>query len=386
MSTPSAAAGSLKRDLITAAAPADDRDIDVVLVTGAGASCPFGVNGKPLPLMGDWADHLVRKLAERIGYREMTGLRRGMSGEEFESQLGRFLQDAQAFRRINPLLEPSLLLPNVVDNPQAMNAPAMSRWHQQASSHLDQINELLYESLYEMFADPSVDSGAAAKAYQELFGALGIGPASKFVYATTNYDTIGERAIRDSGGMPDWGAPPSPAPAGEASVRVAGLLDGLPRYTPVLHLHGRVGWFLRDGSVREINTPNYQAGFGGPLVMLPDPDKVYDQDDTIIALWREFARALARAKRVLILGHSLNDQFLLRALVQNVEPLDRIAVTVLSNPHEANQPDNSATPVIAKIRQTLGNAAMIPMRFGANTDYREGISTWTDKLGTGDLL
>jgi hypothetical protein len=27
-----------------------------VLVTGAGASRAFGVNGKPMPLMGDWSD------------------------------------------------------------------------------------------------------------------------------------------------------------------------------------------------------------------------------------------------------------------------------------------------------------------------------------------
>jgi hypothetical protein len=54
--------------------------------------------------------------------------------------------------------------------------------------------------------------------------------------------------------------------------------------------------------------------------MLPDPAKVYDQDDIIIAMWREFSEALARAKRVFVLGHSLNDQYLLRALVQNEAP------------------------------------------------------------------
>jgi hypothetical protein len=57
-----------------------ERDIDVVLVTGAEASRAFGVNGKPMPLMDDWPDHLVRKLGQRIGYREVIGLKSGMSG------------------------------------------------------------------------------------------------------------------------------------------------------------------------------------------------------------------------------------------------------------------------------------------------------------------
>ncbi len=115
--------------------------------------------------------------------------------------------------------------------------------------------------------------------------------------------------------------------------------------------------------------------------MLPDPDKVYDKDDVIIAMWREFSEALARARRVFILGHSLNDQHLLRALVQNVQPLDRIAVSVLADEQDHAQPDRSAGPVVAKITQVLGNAAIIPMRFGGGLDEGSvGIRTWTEKL------
>ena len=42
--------------------PGRTRDIDLVMVTGAGASRDFGVNGVKLPLMGDWSDALVKKL------------------------------------------------------------------------------------------------------------------------------------------------------------------------------------------------------------------------------------------------------------------------------------------------------------------------------------
>jgi hypothetical protein len=135
------------------------------------------------------------------------------------------------------------------------------------------------------------------------------------------------------------------------------------------------------------NVVKHQEGFGTPVVMLPDPDKVYDQDDIIIALWREFSTALARAKRVFVLGHSLNDRYLLQALIQNVQPLDRIAVSVLGDNQNPPQPHPSAGPVIAKIRQSLGNAAIIPMRFGADIDQGYvGIRSWAEKLSEDGLI
>lgn len=381
--------GSSKTDLVTGSVTMQERDIDVVLVTGAGASRAFGVNGVPMPLMTDWADHLVGKLGVRPGYLEATGLRKNMSGEEFEFRLGKFLQDVEAFRRVRDLLDPSVRFQDFGAGTQIMQSTGvMEQWHQQSVYHFDQITGLIRESLYELFADAAVDLDAAAKAYQGLFQSLGLGgPDSRLVYATTNYDTIGEHAIRRAGGLPDWGQPPSLEREGEARLAVDGLLEGLPRYVPVLHLHGRVGWYRGDGRVYAANVVKHQEGFGIPLVMLPDPEKVYDQDDVIIALWREFSAALARAKRVLVLGHSLNDQYLLRALIQNVQPLDRIAVGVLGDDQDPPQPHPSAGPVLTKIRQDLGNAAIIPIRFGDAIDQGSvGIRAWTQKLGQDGLI
>jgi hypothetical protein len=102
---------------------------------------------------------------------------------------------------------------------------------------------------------------------------------------------------------------------------------------------------------------------------------------------REFSEALARAKCVFVLGHSLNDQYLLRALVQNVQPLDRIAVSVLADEHDRAQPDESAGPVIAKITRVLVNAAIVPMRFGSGADEGSvGIRAWAEKLAGNDLI
>ena len=68
------------------------------------------------------------------------------------------------------------------------------------------------------------------------------------------------------------------------------------------------------------------------------------------------------------------------------EPLDRLAVTVLSRADDPTKPDRSANPVVAKVSRLRGNAAMIPMRFGTSLDYTQGIRAWTDKLATDGLL
>lgn len=369
--------------------PGRTRDIDLVMVTGAGASREFGVNGVKLPLMGDWSDALVSKLGAAGQYLQATGLRREMPGEAFEAQLGKFLKQVEAFRQVKDLLVPSVQFQDFGPATQMMSATGvLDQWYSQAVGHFDRIIEMIRESLYELFADPSADLDAAASAYGGLFQSLGIGPGESLVYATTNYDSIGEHAILRNGGLPDWGQPPTLGNEAELRLAVPGLLNGLGRYVPVLHLHGRVGWYRHgDGRVYATTVTRHQEGFGIPIVMLPDPDKVYDQDDVINSLWQQFAEALARAKRVLVLGHSLNDSFLLRALIQNVQPFDRIAVTVLQDEQDQDQPHQSAGPVLAKISQNLVNAAIVPMRFGSSPDAGiKGLRKWQEGLADDGLL
>jgi hypothetical protein len=140
-----------RKDLITGGVASRERDVDVVLVTGAGASRALGVNGKPMPLMGDWSDHLVRKLGQRVGYREATGLKSGMSGEAFEARLGKFLQDVEAFQRIGDLLDPSVRFQDFGAGTQMMMSQrVMEQWHRQAVHHFGEITGLIHESLYEL--------------------------------------------------------------------------------------------------------------------------------------------------------------------------------------------------------------------------------------------
>jgi hypothetical protein len=85
--------------------------------------------------------------------------------------------------------------------------------------------------------------------------------------------------------------------------------------TPVLHLHGRVGWYTTPEGQPVAVDPNasYNPSLGTPALLLPDPNKVYD-DLVTQTIWHHFAVALGQATHVLVLGHSLNDTQILRAL------------------------------------------------------------------------
>ena len=172
-----------------------ERDIDLVLVTGAGASREFGTGGVKLPLMTDWSDHLVQALASGWSHLEITQLRKGMTGLEFESQLGSFLRSVQAFRSVRQLVESSSTFPNL---PQGFESQeSVAQWYQQSSFQFDQIIEVIHRSLYEQFYDSAIDTQAAVRAFGQLFQALGISPGAPFVFATTNYDIIATRALAD---------------------------------------------------------------------------------------------------------------------------------------------------------------------------------------------
>lgn len=87
--------------------------------------------------------------------------------------------------------------------------------------------------------------------------------------------------------------------------------------TPVLHLHGAVGWYASDGTVRDhFADQPFHASLGTPVVLYPDPDKDPTSTAVVAELWTEFPAALAWADHVLVLGHSLHDPALIRALVE----------------------------------------------------------------------
>ena len=357
-----------------------DRDIDLVLVTGAGASHEFGVNHTKVPLMGAWSDALVDKIAGRSwSYLETTGLQKGLTGPDFEKRLGQFLRMAQSLPSISQVLKPSL---EFQAPPGNMSEQSLREWHQITVHHVGQILDLIHESLYESFSYERMDLDAAAQAYGTLLQQLGINNTTSMVYATTNYDIVGEYVIERLEGLPDWGEQRRLILRGESPLRVDGLLAGMPRYVPILHLHGRIGWYRRDGG-RPVSgdQASHHADFGVPILMLPDPDKAYDSDPVITSIWSQFEEALRRARRVLVLGHSLNDEPLVAALKQNVTPAERVAVTVrgeVQTQGVIHPADESMNEMLAR---ELPAATVIPIHFAQNAiDIQRDANEWNSRV------
>lgn len=357
-----------------------DRDIDLVLVTGGGASREFGINHTPVPLMGEWSNALVAKIGQRSSaYLEATGLATGLDGPEFERRLGQFLQMAQALPQIDGVLQPSL---RFQPPPGNLVEQSLVEWHRQAMHHVGQIQDLIHESLYESFSYERMDLDAGAQAYGMLLQQLGVTNVTNMVYATTNYDVLGEYVIERLGGMPDWGEQHQLLLRGEAPLRVEGLLGGMPRYVPVLHLHGRVGWYRRPGQrPYSGNVTRHNEGYGAPIVMLPDPNKEYDNDPVVFSIWNQFEEALRRARRVFVLGHSLNDQVLVETLRTNVSPPERVAVTVLADDTAENGISSQAAATLGTLSRELQAAAIIPVTFTENrVSIAPAIQTWNERL------
>jgi hypothetical protein len=107
--------------------------------------------------------------------------------------------------------------------------------------------------------------------------------------------------------------------------------------------------------------------------MRPDLEKTYDGDPTIETLWRELANALARAKRVFVLGHSLHDEALVQTLRDNIASPELLAVTVYDNPEEPTD----ASDVAERVTAELPGAHTLPFRFEANREFiSQPLSAW----------
>lgn len=151
----------------------------------------------------------------------------------------------------------------------------LEAWMAQADLSIAQAFRVVHETLYELFGDPMIDVPRAKAAYTELLGRIGIAPpGANWVYATTNYDRIGDEALGEAGFSVDWGEPRR-VRLGERQIRPDGLLRGILGTVPVLHLHGRIGWYRRPenqgGGVYAADMVQHQDGFGAPIVMLPSP-------------------------------------------------------------------------------------------------------------------
>jgi hypothetical protein len=65
----------------------------------------------------------------------------------------------------------------------------------------------------------------------------------------------------------------------------------------------------------------------------------------------------------LVLGHSLHDEALISALLENVIPRERLAVTVLASEEPSQLVTGDGTSVSARVLEWLPGAAVIPVGF-----------------------
>ena len=343
-----------------------DRDIDFVLVTGAGASCAFGAGGKRLPMMEEWSDHLVKALLNKGGhYLNLAGLGAGLSGPEFEEQLGRYL----AARRSFPHAEQFIRATKDVQLGQYPSpAGYLESWYANVEAWLTEVDNTVSESLVQLFGRPELDVRAAARSYSDLLREVGVTPggATSWVYATTNYDPVAELALQELGYPVNWGEQ-AWAGAGYGPLRIENLVKGIGAYVPLLHLHGRAGWYRdSNGTAFATDATAFNKGFGTPIVMLPDLAKRYDEGDQVVnSLWTQFESVLERARAVLVMGHSLHDTLLVRALRDRVTPPWRLGVAIYGHPDRDGEPANPNDETPSIIDEQLGTAVQrIYMRFG----------------------
>jgi hypothetical protein len=271
--------------------------------------------------MSQWADELVKKLFESgADVHDLSGLRTGMSGPEFEAALGLFLKRTEAFAQVRDIVPLTQKVPGI-------SSPQIQTWYDNVVNSFDRINEVIVGSLMEQFHHSRLAVSDAIQAYRALLRMAGLPRGERLVYATTNYDALGELALEGLGARVDAGEPTRQYGGHATGLDVVGLLGGMGRSTPVLHLHGKAGWYRdRNGDVQVLDVVQHHSSHGVPVVMLPDPSKSYAGNDVLALLWAQFEEALLNAQRVLVLGHSLHDDQLVK-LLKRIPDQRHLAIT-----------------------------------------------------------
>jgi hypothetical protein len=290
--------------------------VRVLLITGAGASRNLGA--EVLPLMPDWSDALCEALDEKEqGLARASHLTPGLSGPDFEKNLGLLLRWEQV-RHLEERFQG-------LGGPQpGSHTNEVVKARTNASRRMALVMEAINTTLFEQFGQRRVDDGLAAMAYGELLEALG---DPKLILATTNYDRSGEAALEVLGHQVDTGF--RPRPQGTPTLEPAELISDKAGKTPVIHLHGAVGWYEREGRVGDYQGDlPYTPELGTPVVLYPDPEKDPTNDAVVSELWAEFEKTVDLVDSILVVGHSLHDPALVRSL-RAIAPSKPVTVSVL---------------------------------------------------------
>jgi hypothetical protein len=311
--------------------------MNLVLITGAGASRNLGRDSVEMPLMGDWASSLALALdRHESDLAAACHLNAGAPGPDFEKNLGlllRWREDQTLVDRFRGLGSPKL------DEGIHQVDEALRR----SQIRLDAVMNVLNRNLYEQFGQRRITDQRAEEAYGKLLKELG---NPELVVATTNYDRSAEAGLRRLGHTVDTGF----ADRGERTRRLnaAGLFGRRGSNTLVLHLHGAVGWYEINGTVEDHYAEReYNSSLGTPALIYPDPTKEPARHAVLNQFWSAFGDALKWSDHVLVLGHSLNDQALVDKLADAADHA-KVAITYIDQPGRENietKLTNMVTPI-----------------------------------------
>ena len=314
--------------------------MNLLLVLGAGASKNLGKDDRPMPLMSDWSNALCEALdQEEVGLASACRLGPGMDGPTFEENLGLLLR-WQSVRHLEERFEG--LTGQQVGQP--MNKVPQARAN--TGRRMATVMEIINSTLYDQFGQGRIDYDRASAAYSQVLSEAG---DCRLMVATTNYDRAAESALRHIGTTINTGfdGPPEMTP----TLKPGGMVEG--PAVPVIHLHGAVGWYERDGVVHDhYGDGSYNPTLGTPVVLYPDPDKDPTSDALVQQLWDEFDQAIEVANLILVIGHSLHDPALVGALGDAISSGKRVIVSYLHPEDEG------------RLDQILPDVRIVQMEFG----------------------
>jgi NAD-dependent SIR2 family protein deacetylase len=369
-----------------------DKPLNVLIITGAGASSHLGVDDTALPMMKGWAADLI----PRLGFAaDQLGLTAATDGPAFEAIIGRFLNfsnslNAVAASTLGPLMGDQT---NIVGN-AGRNASGgnFNAWLSTAQNNVAVLNLRVWESLWENFGRDRIDSEKADSAYTALHALIressGGDQPCYIAHATTNFDTAIEVAIQESKGLEllDGFAPAS----GNARQRwapnllTASRLDSDARI-PVVHLHGAVGWYYDPADrnlVQRRPSDDRLDDRMTPALLLPDDTKRPDLFPAPLAeVWEQFIILLREATHVFMIGHSLHDEHLVKAVneakvataVMSLGKASVVTPAKESSPMPLGHPSRRPRPVqwdlldpteADRIKRKIRGASVIPGQFG----------------------
>lgn len=326
-----------------------------LLVTGAGASRNLGDNAL-MPLMSNWSDALCEALDNHEpGLASSCGLQRGMEGVEFEENLGLLLRWQQV-RHLEEIFQ------NLGGDQAGSHLQCVEEARHNSDARLRVVMETVNTTLYEQFGQRRVNDERARIAYRNLLNEL---REPELIVATTNYDRTAESALTSLGFEVDTGfrgrAPRTP------TLEPTGIVAERGKKVPVLHLHGAVGWYERNGSVSDWYADQpYNPSLGTPVVLYPDPEKDPTSDALVSELWAEFDMALEVADSVLVIGHSLHDPALVRALKRTAKAKP-VVISFFVKDSE-------------KIRVTVPRAMPLGLDFGPEIQMEQSIRAMLKRI------